>query len=175
MSTHDEAGRRRLFACPRRTGEVQGIDLAYLDPDDPDDRRFLILADHPELAAVIEEEIREVELQGQTVNPQMHITLHEVVANQLWDDTPPEAWRTAQRLLRMGYDRHEVLHMLARAVSVQLWRVLREHQPNDPERYDAALRQLPESWEAERRAGGPQRKQPRRRATGRPKRRRHGR
>jgi hypothetical protein len=52
MSTQDEAGRRRLFACPRRTSEIQGIELAYLDLDDPDDRRLPTLADHPELQAL---------------------------------------------------------------------------------------------------------------------------
>jgi hypothetical protein len=31
------------------TGEFDGIDLAYLDPNDEDDRRMLILAEHPEL------------------------------------------------------------------------------------------------------------------------------
>jgi hypothetical protein len=172
VSNQDETGRRRLFACPPQTGEIQGIDLAYLDPDDPDDRRFLILADHPELRPAVENEIREIELQGQTVNPEMHITLHEVVANQLWDDNPPEAWKTAQRLLRMGYDRHEILHMLAWLVSERLWHALREHRPSEPELYEAALRQLPESWEAESRVAAPRRKKPRRRATGRPKRHR---
>jgi hypothetical protein len=175
VSIDDEVGRRRSFACPQRTGDIEGVDLAYLNPDDLDDRRVLILADHPELRAAVENEIREVKLQGQIVNPELHITLHEVAANQLWNDDPPEAWRTAQRLLRMGYDRHEVLHMLTWVVSERLWHALREHRPIDPERYDAALRQLPESWEAERPAAAPKGKQPRRRATARPKRRRHGR
>jgi hypothetical protein len=173
VSIDDEVGRRRSFACPRRTGEIDGIDLADLSPDDPDGRRELILAEHPELQDAIENQIREIELDGQTMSPQMHITLHEAVANQLWDDNPPEAWRTAQRLLAMGYDRHEVLHMLATVVSDQLWEALQEHRLFDREGYDAALRKLPESWEALRPAGGSQRRQRRRRATGRPKRHRH--
>jgi Domain of unknown function (DUF1841) len=109
-----------------------------LNPADPDDRHLLILAGHPELSNAIANNVRELKLHRQTMNPLLHITLHEVVANQLWDDTPSEAWRTAQRLLGRGYDRHEVLHMLASVVSDQLWDALHDHRPIDPERHDRA-------------------------------------
>ncbi len=35
---------RRSFAVPRATGQFDGIDLAFLDPNDEADRRILILA-----------------------------------------------------------------------------------------------------------------------------------
>jgi hypothetical protein len=63
------------------------------------DRHLLILAYHPELQDAIENQVPELKLHGETVNPQLHVTLHEIVANQLWDDNPRRAWRTAQRLL----------------------------------------------------------------------------
>jgi hypothetical protein len=60
-----------------------------------------------------------------TVNPVLHIAMHEIVANQLWANDPPEMWETAARLLAAGYERHEVLHMLASVVSDELFEALR--------------------------------------------------
>jgi hypothetical protein len=60
------------------------------------------------------------------MNPRRHLTMHEVVATQLWEDSPPEAWGTARRLLKAGYERHEILHMLSRPVSEQARRQAKE-------------------------------------------------
>ena len=38
----------------------------------------------------------------------------------------------SQRLLTMGYDRHEVLHMLTWVASERLWNALREHRADRP-------------------------------------------
>jgi hypothetical protein len=176
VNVPEDADARRSFVCPPRTGVLRGIDLAYLDPADPDERHLLILADHPELQSAIEREEREVKMHGQTINPFLHIAMHEVVANQLWDDNPPEAWRTAQRLLGMGYARHDVLHMMASVVSDQLYDALQQHRVIDLENYEAALGALPDSWEAMRPADNTAHRRPRpRRTTGRTKRRRRGR
>ena len=75
-----------------------------------------------------------------------------VVATQLWDDSPPEVWGTAVRLRDAGYDRHEILHMLARPVSEQIWGALHEERPYDHDRHVAALQALPGTWERERTA-----------------------
>jgi hypothetical protein len=85
-----------------------------------------------------------------SVNPRLHLKLHEVVAAQLWDDSPSEVWDTAVRLLDAGYERHEILHMLARPVSDQIWAALHDERPYDLERHVAALKALPGSWERER-------------------------
>ena len=138
---------RRRFAVQASDGEVDGIELTYLDPDDPDDRHLLILAEHPELAEAMEDGIEEVEIEGQVVSPSMHITLHEMVANQLWDDDPPETWSTAERLVGLGYERHEVLHMLASVASDSIWRAMHEQEPFDLERFVGELNELPGSWE----------------------------
>lgn len=143
---------RRKFAVPKATGEFDDIDLAYLDPGDPDDRHVLILAEHSELHRAIESGRREIHVGGETINPTMHITMHEVVANQLWDDNPPEVWQTARRLLDAGYERHEVLHMLASVVAGDVFDALKHNAPYDPEKTRAALAALPESWEHQRAA-----------------------
>jgi hypothetical protein len=141
---------RRALAAPITSGEFDGIDLASLDPANPDARRILILADHPDLAAAIDAGRSEIHMGGETTSPVLHISMHEIVANQLWDDEPPEAWETAQRLLAAGYDRHEVLHMLGSVASAGVYAALVEGRPHDPDAMRAALAALPESWEQAR-------------------------
>jgi hypothetical protein len=69
---------------------VDGIDLALLDPADPDERRLLIEAEHPTLRQALDDDLDEVVLDGQLMNPRLHIALHEIVAERLWADDPPE-------------------------------------------------------------------------------------
>jgi len=138
---------RRQFVCPSASGRYQGIELEYLDPADPDERRILLEAEHPELHRALQRRgDGEVVVEGQPINPRLHIAMHEIVANQLWDDDPPEAWETAQRLLAFGYERHEVLHMLCSVVAREVWKTLDSGLPSDTARYLAALGELPESY-----------------------------
>jgi len=76
--------------------------------------------------------------------------MHEIVANQLWDDDPPEVWETAQRLIGAGYDRHEILHMLASVASDNVYAALVEGRTHDLDKTRTALKALPESWEQAR-------------------------
>jgi len=140
---------RRQFVCPSASGRYQGIELEYLDPADPDERRILLEAEHPELHRALQRRgDDEVAVEGQPINPRLHIAMHEIVANQLWDDDPSEAWETAQRLTALGYERHEVLHMLCSVVAREVWSVLGAGVPSDPARYVAALGELPDSYVA---------------------------
>jgi hypothetical protein len=77
---------RRNFVCPPARGEYDGIELEYLDPADPDKRRILIEAEHPELHTALRRREEEVVVEGQLINPRLHIAMHEIVANQLWDN-----------------------------------------------------------------------------------------
>jgi hypothetical protein len=162
--------RRRSWAVPSATGTLGDLDLGYLDPAKADDRYFLILAEHPELRRAIEHEVEEVEVGGVRLNPRLHLAMHELIANQLWDGDPPEVWATALRLRELGYERHDILHMLGSAALEQLWEMVCEGRPYDRDRYVAALAGLPESWERLRPdpRPGPRRRGTRRR--GRPRR-----
>jgi Domain of unknown function (DUF1841) len=145
------AGERRRWAVPPMTGTVDDLDLSMLNPADPDERRLLIEADHPMLQQALRDGLDEITLDGQVMNPNLHITLHEIVAERLWADDPPETWSTAQRLSELGYDRHEVLHMLMSVVSDELVQAMQpDAAPHDPGRTRAALAALPETWEAQR-------------------------
>ncbi len=143
-SADDEA--RRQFACPPARGRYEGIELEHLDPADPDERGILIKAEHPELHKALRRGDDEIVIAGQPMSPRLHIVMHEIVANQLWDDDPPETWQTAQRLVALGYERHEVLHMLSSVVGREVWRTLDSKLPSDTGRYVAALGDLPESY-----------------------------
>ena len=145
----DDAQRRRGWLFPPSEGVFDGIELAYLDPYDEADRHLLIAAEHPEMARAIQEERDEIELHGVTMSPSLHLSMHEIVANRIWDNDPPEWWDTAQRLTRAGYDRHEVLHMLAGVVSDEVYAAMNGEQRSDTASSEA-LAALPDSWEAMR-------------------------
>lgn len=144
-TTASEEARRR-YACLPARGRYQGIELEHLDPADPDDRRMLIEAAHPELHRALRRGDDEIVIHGVPMSPRLHVAMHEIVANQLWDDDPPETWNTAQRLIALGYERDDIVHMLCSVVAREFWHVLDAGSPRDPTRYAAALDELPESW-----------------------------
>jgi hypothetical protein len=96
-----EALPRRAFAFPVLQGTYHGTDLSALDPARPEDRRMLLSADHGELVgrAAVD-----------------HIDAHLKLADRLWRGDPPELWEAAQRLLDLGEDRHDVVHLLMSAI-----------------------------------------------------------
>ena len=141
---------RRRFALLGLSGQLDGIELSLLDPDNDDERSVLIRAEHPEFRSALTSGRETIHHRGQVVNPALHIAMHEIVANQLLADEPPEMWQTATRLTDAGYERHEVLHMLASVVSDDVYAALHDNQPHNPARTRAALAALPESWELQR-------------------------
>ena len=73
---------------------------------DPDVRSVVIRHEHPEFEEALKDGRREIEGSDGPMSPRLHLTMHEVVATQLWDDSPPEVWDTAVRLRDAGYERH---------------------------------------------------------------------
>jgi hypothetical protein len=139
--------RRRFVADPV---VLSDLELTIDDLADPDVRSVVIAAEHPEFEEALQSGRREVDVGHGPVNPRLHLVMHEVVATQLWDDSPAEVWKTAVRLRDAGYERHEILHMLGRPVSDQIWAASHDGQPYDYDRHVAALGALPGSWERER-------------------------
>lgn len=94
-----EALPRRAFALPflsgthRHSGRHGFINLSKLDPADPDDRRVILEFEHPG-------------------GDEDHLDAHVRLTERLWDGDPPQLWDTAQSLLDVGYERHEILHKL---------------------------------------------------------------
>ncbi len=123
---------RRTFAIPAVGTRIGAEEFPFLDPGDPDDRGMLIEGEHPEYHdALADPEAGTVD----GVNPRLHVTVHEIVANQLWDDDPPEVWQAARRLSAAGMDRHDVLHAIGDVLAGHLQGVLTGRSPSDPARY----------------------------------------
>ena len=142
-----EDNRRRFVADPDALTAL-GLTLEQLS--DPDVHLVVIRREHPEFEEALQKDRSEIEGSDGPMNPRLHLTIHEIVATQLWDDSPPEVWDTVVRLLEAGYERHEILHMLARPVSDQIWAALHDERPYERERHVTALQALPGSWEQER-------------------------
>ena len=143
---------RRIFAMPYVGTTIGGQDYPQLDPADPDDRRLLIEGEHPEYHQVPTDPGAGDEIEG--VNPRLHLSIHEIVANQLWEDDPPQVWRAARRLRDRGVDRHEILHRLMAAAVDQLHGALTSGTAADTAAYARALDRIaPER----KRAAGPAR------------------
>ncbi|HEV2375722.1 MAG TPA: hypothetical protein VGS19_26600 [Streptosporangiaceae bacterium] len=93
-----EALPRRAFAFPVLRGTFDGVDLATLDPTQPQAQRTLLAADHNDA-------------NGRPTSEQ-HLQRHVVLSDRLWRGDPPELWEAAQRMLDRGQDRHAVQHTL---------------------------------------------------------------
>jgi hypothetical protein len=128
---------RRMFATPYFGTRIGEEDYPRLNPGDPDERRLLIEGEHPEYHAALADPAFDGEIDG--VNPRRHIAIHEVVANQLWEDDPAGAWRAAKRLHDAGVGRHDILHQLGSVVADHLHGALTNRQAVDPAAYRQAL------------------------------------
>jgi Domain of unknown function (DUF1841) len=83
---------------------------------------------------------------AEPINPRLHIALHQIVASQLLADDPPVTWQTVRRLAGLGYDWHNVMHMIAAVVSDDLYQALHEDRPFDAADYARRLEELPHDW-----------------------------
>jgi hypothetical protein len=121
------------------------MDLELLDPSDEDERTFLLEAMHAEYEDALRDGM-EMVVDGEAFSPRLHVTLHQIVANQLMADNPPEAWQTVQRLAALGYDWHNIMHMIGRLVSGDIYQIMHEHSAVDPSDYARRLGELPGDW-----------------------------
>jgi hypothetical protein len=139
-------GDRRSWAVPPGHGTYQGLDLEVLDPGDEHELTFLLEAVHCEWEEALERDEEILSADGEPMNPTLHVTMHAVIANQLLADDPPETWQTVQRLAGLGYDWHNVMHLIMGPVTEAVYRTLAERQPFDPEDYVRRLAELPGDW-----------------------------
>lgn len=131
---------RRLFTMPFAGATIDGEDFDRLNPSDPDERGLLIQGEHPELHAALADPHFDNEAAG--FSPRFHLTMHEVIANQLWDNDPPEVWQAAQRLRDQGVDRHDILHRLLDLMVTHMHPVMVDKKPFDTDAYRRDLDDL---------------------------------
>lgn len=139
-------GDRRSWAVPAGHGTYQGLDLELLHPDDEDELTFLIEAQHLDFEEALEQDEEITNAAGEPMNPRLHVTMHVVIANQLLADDPPEAWQTVQRLSGLGYDWHNVMHLIMGPVTEAVYQTMTEKQPFDRAEYVRRLAELPGDW-----------------------------
>lgn len=124
---------RRRFVMPFRRAVIGGEALDGLDPADPEERALLLQGEHPDLPD------GDFETDAEGFSPRFHLTMHEVIANQLWDDEPPEVWRAAVRLRGQGLGRHEILHALMNVMVTHMRPTLAGATPFDTDAYRREL------------------------------------
>lgn len=76
-------------------------------------------------------------------NPYLKSAILEVVENQLQANDPPETKQTFERLISQGYSDKEAKELIGCVVSSEIFDVLNEKQPFNPERFAKALGKLP--------------------------------
>ena len=129
-------GDRRSWAIPPAHGTYRGLDLERLNPHDEDELQPLIEAMHDGDEPSDEEEF----------SPGAHVAMHHAVARQILTDDPPNTWQTVQRLAGLGYDWHNIMHMIAALVAQDVQAILVEHRQPDPQDYARRLDELPGDW-----------------------------
>lgn len=103
---------RRQFAIPSVYTEIADEEIE-LDPADPEQRRLLVIGEHPDFQTSLAED----DLDEESF---LQVAAHTTVVDQLWDNEPPELWQAAQRLLRRGLERTQVLDELAGVLEQRL-------------------------------------------------------
>lgn len=71
-------------------------------------------------------------------------TLIQAIENQLEADNPPAAKATLNKLTLVGYEREEILQLMALVLAHEIDAMLRDDRPFDSAWYEQALRALPE-------------------------------
>ena len=70
-------------------------------------------------------------------------TLTQAIENQIESDNPPAAKATFNKLTLVGYERDDILNMMAHVLAVEIDALLEEDRAFDSQWYEAALRALP--------------------------------
>nr|WP_217477432.1 hypothetical protein [Stutzerimonas stutzeri] len=71
-------------------------------------------------------------------------TLIQAIENQLEAGDPAAAQATLNKLTLVGYERDEIVKLMALVLAEEIRQMLEEDRPFDSERYEAMLRNLPE-------------------------------
>lgn len=71
-------------------------------------------------------------------------TLIEAIENQIESENPPAARAVLNKLTLVGYEREEILNLMAHVLAVEIDAILEEDRAFDTQWYEAALRALPE-------------------------------
>lgn len=71
-------------------------------------------------------------------------TLIEAIENQIESGNPPAAKAIVNKLTLVGYEREEILNLMAHVLAHEIDAMLDDDRPFDTQWYETALRALPE-------------------------------
>lgn len=71
-------------------------------------------------------------------------TLTEAIENQIESGEPAAAKAVFNKLTLVGYEREDILNLMAHVLAIEIDNMLAEDRPFDGEWYETALRALPE-------------------------------
>ena len=71
-------------------------------------------------------------------------TLTQAIENQIESGEPPAALATFNKLKLVGYEREDILNLMAHVLAFEIDAMLDADRPFDTEWYETALRALPE-------------------------------
>lgn len=71
-------------------------------------------------------------------------TLTQAIENQIESDNPPAARATLNKLTLVGYEREDILNLMAHVLAIEINAMLEQDRPFDTQWYETALRALPE-------------------------------
>ena len=71
-------------------------------------------------------------------------TLIQAIENQLEADNPPAAKAAFNKLTLVGYERDDILELMAHVLAFEIDAMLEADRPFDTQWYETALRALPE-------------------------------
>lgn len=103
-----------------------------------------ILLEHPEYEDFFEDEKvldgREFDA-GSEVNPFLHISLHKMIKDQLEAGRPEEVRFFFESMEAKGNDRHEIVHVIMKVLSILIYEAINSRQTLDVDRYRSILEQ----------------------------------
>ena len=75
-------------------------------------------------------------------SPQLHEAVHEIVENQIRNGNPKETKATLNRLMNLGYDRHEAIHKIGAIVLEEIFNIMKNQKKFDEKKYVNKLKKL---------------------------------
>ena len=109
-----------------------------------DARLIEAMHEHPEYSHLWGrlDELSDEEIERDGVNPILHVTVHQIIENQLADGDPQEVGRVLKALMQQGLTRHEAIHRIGTVLADEIFHILRDGRPFDEPGYVRRLQQL---------------------------------
>ena len=110
--------------------------------NEEEQKLYNILQDHQEYQEYFENEDlldgSEFEF-SEGINPFLHISIHQMAEDQLASETPVEAALLCESIEKIGYSRHEAIHVIMMILIHMIFDAYKNQKPINEERYKRLL------------------------------------